>query len=132
MKIASPLTRLVVMLALCLGAAACSSGQNVPANDVGATPANGPRPTSSTKVVVLQNYGFSPSVVTIKAGQTIEWIWRDFDIPDNVTFANFHSPSMTSGTYYHTFTKPGTYPYSSTLHYTMTGEVIVTPDSLSG
>jgi plastocyanin len=34
---------------------------------------------------------------------------------------------MTSGTYSHTFTTPGTYHYQCTIHSGMTGVVIVTP-----
>ena len=126
MKIVSRVLGLVGVLALGLGAAACSSGLNVPASEVGTAQPTGPHPSASTVVVVLENFSFNPSVITIKAGRTVEWIWRDLGNPNNVTFASFRSPTQTSGVYYHTFTKPGTYQYSSTLDYNMTGEVIVT------
>jgi plastocyanin len=122
----SVLAGVVGVLVMGVGATACSSGQNVPADQMGTALPSGPHPAPST-VVILQSFSFDPSVVTIKAGQTIEWIWEDHGAPHNVTFAGFHSPTLTAGTYYHTFTTPGTYPYSSTLNYTMKGEVIVTP-----
>ncbi len=119
----STLGVVVGVLALGLGTAACSSGPNLPTNKAAAP---GPHLAPSV-VVILQSFSFDPSVVTIKAGQTIEWIWEDHGAPHNVTFPSFHSATLTSGTYYHTFTTPGTYHYSSTLNLTMKGEVIVTP-----
>lgn len=120
------LVGLVGALALGLTTTACSSGSNVP-EGVGppaVPPGAHPAPTT---VVVMEHYSFAPAVVTIKAGQTIEWSWRDPRVPHNVTFANFHSATKINGVYYHTFTTPGAYPYFCTLHYNMTGEVIVTP-----
>jgi plastocyanin len=69
---------------------------------------------------------FVPTSVTIRAGQTVEWRWDDSSVPQNVTFAaGFHSATQTSGTYSHTFETPGVYPYSSTIHFGTSGEVIV-------
>ncbi|MGH9063693.1 MAG: cupredoxin domain-containing protein [Acidimicrobiales bacterium] len=111
-------------LALGLLASACAYGYNVPAGlPVVANPP-GPHPKPAA-VVVLQHVSFGPSSVTIEAGQTVEWIWRDPGIPHNVTFTSFRSETKTAGVYYHTFTKPGTYGYRCTLHYNMLGEVIV-------
>lgn len=112
-------------IALGLASSACSNPANVPAGTMAVAIPPGPHPTPTT-VVVLQNFSFNPSVVTIKPGQTVEWIWRDKGAPHNVTFSNFHSATITAGAYYHTFDTPGTYYYICTLHYNMTGEVIVT------
>jgi plastocyanin len=102
---------------------ACAYGYNVPAGmHVITNPAHHPK---AAVAVVLEHISFDPSKVTIKAGQTVEWIWRDPGTPHNVTFATFHSETKTAGTFYHTFTKPGVYPYICTLHYNMRGEVIV-------
>ncbi|MGH9128079.1 MAG: plastocyanin/azurin family copper-binding protein [Acidimicrobiales bacterium] len=117
---------LVGALALGLVTTACGSGVNLPTGQEAAAmptaPANKP-----AAVVELKHFSFDPSFVTVKAGQTVEWIWRDPGVPNNVTFASFHSPTRVDGVYYHTFTKPGTYDYSCTLHYNMSGEVIVSP-----
>lgn len=121
--------RTIVGLAGAIGfglcASACSSAPNTPAGVMAAAVPPGPHAVPST-VVVLQHFSFDPSVVTITAGQTIEWIWRDKGDPHNVTFSNFHSATKTTGVYYHTFDAPGDYYYFCTLHYNMTGEVIVT------
>lgn len=116
---------LVGALAFGLTASACSTPSNVPAGETAGSVAQGPIPQSSD-VVILQHFSFDPSVVRVKAGQTVEWIWRDNGSPHNVTFANFHSATMTTGVYYHTFKTAGTYYYFCTLHYNMTGKVIVT------
>ena len=69
---------------------------------------------------------FVPTSVTIRAGQTVEWTWKDSLVPQNVTFdAGFHSATRTSGTYFHTFETPGVFPYSSVVHFEMDGQVIV-------
>jgi plastocyanin len=69
---------------------------------------------------------FVPISVTIRAGQTVEWRWDDSSVPQNVTFAaGFHSATQATGTYSHTFETPGLYPYSSTIHFGTSGEVIV-------
>ena len=69
---------------------------------------------------------FVPTSVTIRAGQTVQWRWDDSSLPQNVTFAaGFHSATQQSGTYSHTFETPGVYPYTSTIHLNINGEVIV-------
>jgi plastocyanin len=68
---------------------------------------------------------FVPTSVTIRAGQTVEWTWDDSSVPQNVTFAGFQSATQTTGTYFHTFDTPGVYPYISTIHFQINGEVVV-------
>ena len=68
---------------------------------------------------------FVPMSATIRAGQTVEWQWDDSSVPQNVTFAGFQSATQTTGTYFHTFDTPGVYPYSSTVHFQINGEVVV-------
>ena len=43
----------------------------------------------------------------------------------NVTGDGYASATRTSGTFIHTFTAPGTYKYSCTIHTGMTGTVVV-------
>ncbi|MGH9071602.1 MAG: cupredoxin domain-containing protein [Acidimicrobiales bacterium] len=119
------LAGLVGAAAIGLTTSACGSGPNVPAGEMAAVIPPGSQPMPS-KVVVLQHFSFDPSLTSVKAGQTIEWIWRTTGDPMNVTFANFHSATQTTGVYYHTFEKPGTYNYSSTLDYNMMGSIVVT------
>jgi plastocyanin len=116
------LSLLAPMAALAL--AACGSGGDVPLS------AGRPVPSSSAPpavVVTLRYDSIEPSHVTITAGQTVEWRWQEAPIPANVTFADFASPTMVSGTWSHTFAVPGTYAYQDTLNQQATGVVIVLP-----
>jgi plastocyanin len=98
-------------------ASACSSGSSAPTTSA----AHGPVGV----VVTLKFVAFAPQNVTVRVGQAVEWKWEDAPVPHNVTFANFHSPTQATGTFFHTFTQPGTYPYRCTIHSDMTGTVVV-------
>jgi plastocyanin len=71
---------------------------------------------------------WSPSEVTIKAGETVTWTWAN---PHNVksASANWNVQSGYTGPFAHTFAAPGTYDYLCQLHAGMTGKVIVTDAS---
>jgi plastocyanin len=75
--------------------------------------------------VTLVNVSFAPAVVSIQAGQTVEWKWQDAQTPHNVTFDTFHSATKTTGTYFHTFNTPGVYSYFCSIHINMVGTVVV-------
>jgi plastocyanin len=91
----------------------------------GATPAAvvmiGSAPATDANDVV----SFVPTSVTIHVGQTVEWKWDDSSVPQNVTFAGFQSATQTTGTYFHTFDSPGVFPYTSTVHFEINGQVVV-------
>jgi plastocyanin len=80
------------------------------------------------KTVTIDNFNFSPAVITVPAGTTIRWTNRD-DIPhtvvsdDKTTFKS--KPLDTDEQFTYTFSKPGTYSYSCSIHPKMTGKVIV-------
>jgi plastocyanin len=67
---------------------------------------------------------FSPQVVTVAAGESVEWRWAGQN-PHNVTADDFASPTRTSGVLYHRFERPGTHFYRCTIHTHMLGEVVV-------
>lgn len=126
------------VVAVPLLAAACGGAENLPA---GASQTSGPTttvPASVAATVILKYVSFEPSIVKIAPGQTVEWEWEDAPIPHDVTFTSFvpagggsatavsfASALQVTGTWYHTFTDPGTYYYHCTIHLNMTGEVIV-------
>jgi plastocyanin len=133
--------RLAVLLlaALPMLAAACSEAVNLPE---GTGQSGTPSADVSTvaQVVTLEYASFEPSIVTIRAGQSVKWVWSDAPIPHDVYFRTFkpvgggpaelypaHSVVQINGTWTQTFTKPGTYKYICTVHAGMYGEVIVTP-----
>lgn len=78
--------------------------------------------------VSIDNFNFSPSVITIAPGTTVRWTNRD-DIPHTVVSddkTTFKSAVMdTDEQFAFTFTKPGTYSYFCSIHPKMTGKVVV-------
>lgn len=89
--------------------------------------ASQPAAPEGAVTVTLRNIAFNPVTVTIKAGQTVVWHFDDGSIVHNVTGTGWRSPDQDSGYYTHTFTTPGRYPYSCTIHSGMDGTVVVTP-----
>lgn len=77
--------------------------------------------------VSIDNFTFSPPVITITAGQSVAWMNHD-DVPHTVTAddKSFSSKALdTDDSYSHQFTKPGTYSYFCAVHTHMTAQVIV-------
>jgi plastocyanin len=111
----------IAAFALVAAASGCgSSGGST--QGPGPTPPAGP--TGAT--VRLQDLSFKPADVTIKAGQSVSWVWADAPTVHDVTFPDFHSPLQANGTYSHVFATAGTYPFRCSVHPTMTGTVTVT------
>jgi amicyanin len=77
--------------------------------------------------VTIDNFTFSPQMLTIKAGTKVTWTNRD-DIPHTVasTTKAFKSPALdTDDSYSFTFTTAGSYEYFCSLHPHMTGTIVV-------
>lgn len=81
--------------------------------------------TVSSNSVLIQNYSFSPSTLTVKAGTTVTWTNKD-SATHNLKSSTFSSPDLGTGdTFKFTFNTPGTFDYSCGIHPTMTGTIIV-------
>ncbi|MBV8995759.1 MAG: cupredoxin domain-containing protein, partial [Pseudonocardiales bacterium] len=67
----------------------------------------------ATDSVAIQNFAFSPTTVTVKAGSTVTWTNRDQDAHTVTAMSGpFHSPTLTTGqSFRYTFTTPGRYDY---------------------
>ena len=79
--------------------------------------------------VTIDNFSFSPAVLTVAVGTRVTWTNRD-DIPHTVTDAAtpraMKSPPMdTDETFAFTFDKLSTYAYFCSLHAHMQGTVVV-------
>jgi plastocyanin len=76
--------------------------------------------------VMIDNFTFEPTQLTVKVGTTVTWKNRD-DIPHTVVSAGkFRSKAMdTDDSYSFTFTTAGDYPYFCSLHPHMTGAIKV-------
>ena len=79
--------------------------------------------------VTIDNFTFSPPVLTIARGTRVTWTNHD-DTPHTVTSsqdpAKMHSPALdTDETYSLSFDKPGTYDFFCSLHPHMQAQVVV-------
>jgi plastocyanin len=80
----------------------------------------------STKVIV-KNFMFSPTPLTVKAGATVTWTNMD-DEPHTVVSDTgiFKSGGMdTNESYSFKFDKPGTYHFACSIHPRMVGTIVV-------
>ena len=124
---AMALTAIVSVMTL-TGAAASSPSEPQVAtqtNQAVATDA----PAGSAAEVKIDNFAFTPGMITVKAGTQVTWINHD-DIPHTVdsTEGKFKSSAMdTHDKFQFRFTEPGEYQFYCRLHPKMTGKVVVQP-----
>ena len=78
--------------------------------------------------VKIDNFTFTPQVITIPAGTTVTWV-NDDDAPHTVVaddHKSFRSKPLDTGeSYSFTFMSAGTFPYFCSIHPHMTGKVVV-------
>ena len=109
------LAALAGLLALALSACGTSGATTTaPATDQG-----GP-------TVAIQDLAYTPERLTVPAGATVTWAFRDGAIAHDVKGPGFKSKVMAEGTFSHRFDKPATYDYLCTLHPNMKGTIEVT------
>ncbi|HLH73845.1 MAG TPA: cupredoxin family copper-binding protein [Chloroflexota bacterium] len=84
-------------------------------------------PVATTKVNI-QNFAFSPAVITVPVGATVTW--TNDDIEQHTVTARDTSYSSDAianhQTYSVTYSKVGTYEYFCEIHPTMVGKIVVT------
>jgi plastocyanin len=85
--------------------------------------------TMASNQIVIDNFTFNPSTLTIQSGTEVSWVNHD-DVPHTVTHSVkprlFDSGTMDSDAKFaHQFTTPGTYEYFCALHPRMTAKIIV-------
>jgi plastocyanin len=103
------------LLALALSACGTSDASTA------ATAADTDGPT-----VTIEDMAFAPETLTVEAGDTVTWVWKDGAIDHDVAGDDFRSEVMSEGTFSHRFDEPGTHDYVCTLHPNMTGRIEVT------
>jgi len=81
-----------------------------------------------SKSVSIDNFTFSPAVLTVKPGTTVTWTNHD-DIPHNVVSTDGKFPKSkvldTGEKYSYKFTKSGEYAYFCGIHPMMKGKIVV-------
>jgi plastocyanin len=85
--------------------------------------------TADVKIEANDNPAFSPTSITAKVGQIVQWTNVGSDT-HNITFsgdaASVSDVSFQSGNVWQVkFSKAGTYPYQCTIHSGMTGTITV-------
>ncbi len=87
------------------------------------------RPPGSQAKVTISNFTFDPTVVTIKAGQSVVWTNQNSVAHTVVADDNsWKSPNIAQGsTFSQTFTTAGTFAYHCSIHPNMKATVVVTP-----
>jgi plastocyanin len=87
---------------------------------------------AETTTITMPGKSFSPSQVTIVAGDSV--LWRNGDlVAHDVRGPEFDSGPLASSLFYsHTFASLGAQPFVCTVHPFMTGEVDVVAATLSG
>ena len=89
-----------------------------------------PQPAAAmVNEVVINNFSFGPTMITVAAGTKVVWTNDDAD-PHTVTSETdpkvFRSPPLDTGeSFAFTFDKPGTYRYFCSIHPHMQGTIVV-------
>lgn len=69
---------------------------------------------------------YTPSAVTVSAGQTITWTWQGSNAHSVTFISGPSSATQTTGTFQASFSTPGTYAYACAVHgLSMAGVVTV-------
>jgi len=93
----------------------------------GCTQQRTPSGTSGSYTISIQNFAFNPGTLTVPNGTTVTWINND-NVDHTVTTEGglFNSGPLNNGqNFTYTFTTPGTYNYSCSIHPYMKGIIIV-------
>ncbi len=124
--------KLMVLLVLALVVAGCAQQAQAPAappaqNSGGSGATGGAAGGTAPAVVIhIKNFAFDPAQVSVKQGQTVEWV-NDDTVSHSIKFGSFSSQTLASGaSFTHTFSEaPGDYAYSCGIHPSMQGTVTV-------
>ena len=83
--------------------------------------------TPDTAKIVVKDFMFNPTPLTVKSGSTVTWTNKD-DEPHTVVSDTgmFKSGGMdTNDSFSYKFDKPGTYHFTCSIHPRMVGTVVV-------
>ena len=85
---------------------------------------------AQTVEILIQDYQFTPALLTVKAGTTVKWTNREKRTSHSVLFSGpggFESERMFPGeSWQHRFDTPGSVPYTCGPHPEMKGVIVVT------
>ena len=77
--------------------------------------------------VQVTSNAFTPSLVNLRSGGIVTWVWTDTTSQHNVTFNDplLSSQTLPSGFFTVVFQSVGTFNYVCTVHSGMTGSIVV-------
>ena len=85
---------------------------------------------AETVEILIQDYKFTPALLTVKAGTTVKWTNREKRTTHSVLFSGpggFESERLFPGeSWQRAFDTPGSYPYGCGPHPEMKGAIVVT------
>ena len=83
--------------------------------------------TSDTAKIIVKDFMFNPTPLTVKAGSTVTWTNMDDEPHTVVSDAGvFKSGGMdTNESFSYKFDKPGTYHFTCSIHPRMVGTIVV-------
>jgi plastocyanin len=114
----------VVCVVLGLALVGCASGSTTtPASTGGGTTSSGGSGTSAT--VIEKGFAFAPASLEVKVGDTVAFTNED-SAPHNVSIDGKNLGDQATGaSVTWKAEKAGSFPYSCTIHPSMTGEIVV-------
>ena len=89
---------------------------------------NIPKTNPVTNTVIIQNFAFFPTELTIKQGDTVTWINKDSATHTVTSLSGNEMDSKQLGTgetYSHVFATIGSFDYHCSIHTMMNGKIIV-------
>jgi plastocyanin len=127
--LASVMGLLAIMAAGCAGSSDGKEGGKGIAASEAPSMDNKSQPGEVPNHIVIDNFTFNPSRLTVPAGTMVTWVNRD-DVPHTATSTakpkRFNSGTLdTDDQFSYVFTAPGTYDYFCAVHPKMTGQIVV-------
>jgi plastocyanin len=103
-----------------------------------ATAAKAPQKKGKPKEVTVADFYFSPEMLNLKVGQSVNWVWAEGNtyphdvhlksgpkgLKDKASYST-KTTAVTDAEFEKTFTTPGTYKFICTIHPTMMHMTIV-------
>lgn len=84
-----------------------------------------PKTSVASNNIVIQNFSFNPSSLTVKQGTKVAWVNND-SAPHKIKSDAFNSTDLNQGDKFEfTFNNKGTFTYICSIHPSMKGEIIV-------
>jgi plastocyanin len=117
----------VLLLGLVLALVGCSSGGGSTSGGTATPPVSGSSSGSgaTATTVVEKNFAFEPATLDVKVGDTVTFKNED-SAPHNVKIDGKELGSQDPGaSVTWTAAAAGSFPYSCTIHPSMTGEIVV-------